>query len=550
MATKMSLWGRLTTGITAFREAFVTAGLQQITEYDFSDFDARRLRYEMYWAFYENSAYRNIHKWAQRMKTEYGLYRHIRNIYNPSYRLGEFWKMHLMGGILDPMAGDGKFKPNALPIIIPEENQDSQVNLRKAIAQIWKWSNWQINKDILTLHGPIFGDVGLMVVDDLEKGQVYIDVIHPGTIYDIETDPMGNVKSYTLLEQRVDPDNANMVATYKEEAIRGDGESVVYRTFKNEEPYPWDNEEAEWSVDYGFIPLVIAKHNDVGLEWGWSELHAGRPKFQELDDLASKTNDHIRKSVDPPWFFSGVSKRKGEDQLSRAETEPTEDRPQPQREELNAIYAGNERARATPLIADLELEAALKGITEMMEEVERDYPELQMDVWRAIQTNSGRALRLARQRSEVKVIQRRANYDNALIRAQSMAISIASLRNSEGEEGYDSFAGFNIDSFKEGKLEHYIGNRSVYGKDPLDDLEIDQKFWEVATIAEPLIGLEYYLQRAQWDEKDIKDAVEAYEKRKEELKEQAQNEQANMRGDNGNMRPEKESKTRIDKVEE
>jgi hypothetical protein len=52
-----------------------------------------------------------------KFKTAYGVYKHVRHLYNPAYRLGEFWASHLQGGLLDPDAGDGDAVPSALPIL-------------------------------------------------------------------------------------------------------------------------------------------------------------------------------------------------------------------------------------------------------------------------------------------------------------------------------------------------------------------------------------------------------------------------------------------------
>ena len=103
----MSFWDRMTAGVRAFREAFLTADIQPGQDDDWAAFEARQLRYAIYWSYFENTAYRNIHKWAQALRAEYGLYAHTRNIYNPAYRLAEFWVAHLMGGALDPKAGEG-----------------------------------------------------------------------------------------------------------------------------------------------------------------------------------------------------------------------------------------------------------------------------------------------------------------------------------------------------------------------------------------------------------------------------------------------------------
>ena len=56
-----------------------------------------------------------------------------------------------------------------------------------------------------------------------------------------------------------------------------------------------------------------------------------------------------------------------------------------------------------------------------MTEIEKDYRELHLDENLAIQTGSSRAIRVARQKTEAKVIQRRPGYDDALVRADQIA---------------------------------------------------------------------------------------------------------------------------------
>jgi hypothetical protein len=234
--TDVSIWNRLkvatTMAVQAFREGYVTAGVTESAE--FGDFGGRQMRYEILWAMYENTAYRNIHTWATSYRNQYGLYRYIRGIYNPSYRLGEFWKSMLWGGELD--AGAGVI--GAIPI------QTEDDKLRAAIAALWQVSNWGINKE----------------------------VIHPSTIKSITTDPRGFIKAYQIEETRL---LNGRKAVYLETAER-DGEDVIYKTYANNQLYAWDGENAEWSAPYGFIPLVVVQHNNVGLDWGWSEVHAGR----------------------------------------------------------------------------------------------------------------------------------------------------------------------------------------------------------------------------------------------------------------------------------
>lgn len=217
--------------------------------------------------------------------------------------------------------------------------------------------------------------------------------------------------------------------------------------------------------------MVVVKHNDVGLDWGWSEIQPGRSKIHEVDDIASKLSDQIRKTVDPIWFFSGVPKPNSSPTATETQLTGTEalNRPQPGREELTSLYASNPDAKAMALISETDLSGILEHIKAMLSEIERDYPELKLiaDLQQASGDISGRALRIAQGPAADKVLQRRVNYDDALKRIQQMAVAIG------GERGY--FQGFNLQSYEAGNLDHQIGDRPVFMPDRLDELEILQK---------------------------------------------------------------------------
>lgn len=450
---------RLTAATKAFQKPDIISNPLDL-DANFNDWSSRRLRYDIYWAFYENSVYdemaSNFRDWVKNYKTQYGLYKYIRNIYNPAYRLGEFWKAHLWAGATDD-----------IPLIFPEGEENAA--LEDAIRQIWQWSNWETKKDITTLYGAIMGDVGILVVDDIEKGRVYLDVIHPGNITFIEKDAMGNVRGYEIQEERQDPRTAReKTVTYTEIAMR-DGDNVVYATLLDGKPYAWSGEESTWEKPYGFIPMVLIQHNDVGLQWGWSEVHPGQSKFREADDLGSKIDDQIRKMVEGAWLLAGVSKPSASPTATETSLTGTNalNRPQPGREEMPIFY-GPTGAEAHSLIGDLDIEDTSNHIMTIIKEIERDYPELRLLALENDQGSniSGRALRIARQPAETKVNQRRPNYYNALKRANQMAVAIA------GFNGYGGFNGFGLDSYDQGLLDHSIGKMPIFAVDPLDDLEL------------------------------------------------------------------------------
>jgi hypothetical protein len=500
-------------GISAFREAYMLAEMEGFEgdvanafSQDFSSPDSRATRYDVLWAYYQGNAYRNLHKWAKKLKHDYGLYTYIRDIYNPAGRICNFHQTHIWGGHLDKVAGDGSEKPSALPI-----TDVANESLREAIAKIWQWSRFRIYKDIVTLYGSVYGDVFLKVVDMPDRELVYIDRVHPGWIVDVRRNALDEITYYEMQYMRLDPERNNgQKATYTERATLLDN-GVVYQTLRNNQPYDWDGYGEEWVIEYPFVPLVHIQHFNVGLDWGWSELFQKLSTFRELDDQASKLGDQVRKMVDSPWFFTGV--RPGKDggtiTIEGLGTENEGTVSEISREETPLLYAYEPGARAFPLVAELDIEAALNHVKEISFEVERSYPELRTALWRGRGQGdvSGRALILARQEADDKVTSRRVNYDEKLVTAHRMALAIA------GEAGYD---GFNAYSFQDwdgdtGPSAHTIkADRPVFKPHPSESLDHSRQLWTNAALAQRVgVPLDIFLKDQQWDPERIAEITDS-----------------------------------------
>ncbi|HRF49094.1 MAG TPA: phage portal protein [Anaerolineales bacterium] len=478
-------------GVRAYKSAWMASGPDDTSE--FGLVDARRMRYAVKWGYFEGTPYERINAWAEGLKADAGLYRAIRSIYNPAGRLGDFWSTYLLGGRL-LIDGDGRAaNGGALPIIT-----DSDA-VREAIAYLYHESNLQSAKDVMALRGAVFGDVALRVVDEVDK--VYIECLNPANIADVDLDARGYVKAYRYVEVRTDPDDPDGLtkAVYSETAERGDGDSVVYRTYKDDQPYSWSEDQPEeWEEPYGFIPLVMVQHRNVGLKWGWSEAHKTVSKIREADDLASKLSDQIRKSVDAPWLLAGVPKPDEKPTMvgDRGKVaRSTENTDKQVRQDVPIIYAP-EGAQPHAMVAPLDISATVEHIREVLSDIERDHPELKLMVLRASGTTSGAALRTAQEPVEVVVNQRRTAYDDGLRRAMQMAMSIG------GHRGI--FKGFGLDSYRRGDLDFSIGERPVFGVSEQDKSETDLA---LANTAKAMMGIGYapdaYLRDRGWSEERI-----------------------------------------------
>jgi hypothetical protein len=510
-------------GWGSFRDAYLNADPMQQQQGGLGDFDAfsrweaRQCRYDIFWAMWQSNAFRELaHFWAAAFKHQLGLYKHTRNIFNPVHRCVEFHVAHLLGGTLDRAAGDGVRARTAVPIETENER------IRPAIAKLWRDGKFAAAKSVWTRYGACMGDAPLIVDDDPERQRVTLRVIHPGHLKWVDWDSAGNVRSYIIerwrydpqappvkdLNPTVDPRGTKTMVKYNEEAFVDKGQ-VTYRTWKNGALYNWrgftaDGAElpAEWTVPYDFIPLVLAQHQDIGLPWGVAEPHAMLSKSVEADDQASGLGDQIRKRIRAPKLLSGMRAPTGPPFDTRENCKPTWS--ETDRQETPFLY-GPEGTQVHDLTNDLDVPGVSSHIKSIVEELERDYPELQMDIW-ATGDPSGRALRVARQRTEHKIQERRVGYDSGLVQAQKYALAIGSLR------GYPGYEGFTGDPREDGDLDHDIAHRPVFAPDPLDDTEEASAFWlMVGNAVKAGMPLEIVLEREGWDMEDIQKVVQVKE---------------------------------------
>jgi hypothetical protein len=508
--------------ITAFRESMLNADPGQGramfggTLDEWSRLESREFRYSLNWGMHQNDAYRElVHRWATRLKVRYGTSRHIRHIYNPAERLGNFYQGHTFAGPLDREAGDGESAPSALPIVTENEA------IRPAIARLWEDSCWSIVKDILTLWGAVLGDAAIRIVDDPARGQVRKELVYPGHLARVEFDSQHDVKAYLLRRwaedpsvggpERLDPVTAGVEmvrpVVYAERCYR-DGDLVVFETFKDGKPFAWNGVASSWTEPYGFVPLRVLNHRSVGLDWGVNCFHGGLPQFMEVDDQASVLGDNNRKKLNGPWLMTGVRsmaelKGAGVDRSKRTPAENAAD-PEPQRSELNLLFAHSVDARAISMTADIDIAGMCEHIRDMLAQIEKRYPEMLADVGMGGGHMTAEAVRNARQIAAARVQLIRPAYDAAEVATNQMALAIGGLR------GYPGYEGFGLDSFEAGTLDHSIGHRPVFEVDPLDAINEDQAFWQACNEAVKAgVPLPLYLERNGWSEEDLKALADA-----------------------------------------
>lgn len=479
----------------AFSSAITTGGTAQ--ENAFDSWEHRQIRYAVMWAHFQNNAYRDINLFATSLKTSHSLYPHIRDIYNPTFRIGTFHQNHLWAGVLDMEAGNGEDEPSCWPIM------DAEQPVRDGLSQLWRVSKMDNFKNLYALTGAVLGDVFIKVVDDAFNERVYLERVDPRHVPRVRKNSLGEVTAYTIRYPVLIDEEQNKWAMYEERAdLIPEGGGVRFQTLADDVPHAWDGISSDWIVDYPFVPFVHILHNDVGDAFGWPEAFPKLSTMRELDDITSKVSDQIRKMVDSIWLFSGVKK-------PRRGTAPEVENANIGRDEVPAIYAPDPASKPHPLVAPLDLMASLEHIKDLMSDIENSFPELRVvsGTERTSGDISGRALLITRQEVEDKMRERRVMYNTQLILAHRMGLFIGGQKSYEGFQGFGSVEGLEDEAFY-----HTIGSTNVFTTMETERMELEKQLWINAALAQRVgVSLEIFLRREGWSEEKVTEIINSEE---------------------------------------
>lgn len=436
----MAFWSRIVTAIQAgVQTAIKTYNEKALIPDDtlgWDDYAYRLFRYSLNDAYYNNTIYQDILTFAATHREKRKLYAYVRGIYNPVARLCDLYVAKVYGGNLDYE----KLMRGAIPIA------QADPRLRTAICQLWLWSNWGQQKSLYVRNGAKLGDSFIKIVDEPDRRKVRMEVLHPSRVRDVTVDAVDNVKAITIEYLRSHPERPDTLVWYTEII---DGE--WYRTFLNNQPYAFYQDATgkmvdAWRNPYGFVPVVKTSHKDMGLRFGASAFHMSLPKIDELNDAASLLNDQIRKTMNPPWYLAGVNSTNKKDIKS---SKSEEDR------DSVTILTGPEGSQPYPMVMPVNIADAGANVDRILLEIERDMPELALYKIREAGNMTAPGVSAGYSDAIDRFVEARGNYDDGLVRAQKMGVSIGGFR------GYDGFEGYTLDSFAAGALEHSIAERPV-----------------------------------------------------------------------------------------
>ncbi len=439
--------------VQAFRETFVNpeqpVALSQAS---------RKLHYSVLWSYYTNSAFEEAVRWQSYRQT-FGLYRYTRSIYNPTQRIVDFYVNHVYPGVLSE---DGARLPAGVQLAIPLAD-DTDEKLRAAIAQFWQWSNWQEQMATVVTYAGVTGSAMAELQDDLARAKVTASVIWPGHVAEIELDDTGNVKSYALEYEVLESDARGMMRPY---LYRKEVDSESFRFFKDDSPFDYDGQGAEYANPYGFVPAVWFRHINQGSEFGAPAIRGSIGKIDELNSLASHIVDDIHKQINNPVIIGSAGRivslfkqsAKANEELAESDTSGRQ---------ATTLLKGDADVKVERLSGNLNLADAIPYVESLIAEIEHDFPELTFyrELRQMSQVTGPAAARLTGDVG-AKVLRAQAGYDQQSIKLFQMAVAIAGWRLSRGDYGgataqQRKFAGFDLASYERGELDFAIMPRPL-----------------------------------------------------------------------------------------
>ncbi|MCA9936205.1 MAG: hypothetical protein H6662_15555 [Ardenticatenaceae bacterium] len=381
----------------------------------------------------------------------------LKAIRNPAQRVVKFYADTIWPGRL----------PTALPLDLTGNK-----GLQKPIEELWKWSNWQARKQLMVRQTAVLGEVFIKVAQPEGKERVYLQLIRPEFITQCERDEQDNI---TYLRVDVPRARREGVATsfylHTEVWDKAGGTARFWEHDKTPEtpldqlgaPKQRYDLEATWGID--FVPWVRAVHMDIGESRGVGAYLLQLDKIDEANRLATRLHTMLFRHNDVTWALKA-------NMMDAATGRPLP----PPRVATSTDSDGNDvvdlagekfirlpgMSELQSLVPNLNYEAALSALNAHMAELKNDLPELRYYDLPELGELSGRAIRLLMGPAVTNAAEVRSNLEDALVRAQKMALTI----------GQNAGIWENLGSYEDGDLEHGFEERPIIPIDRYEQAEI------------------------------------------------------------------------------
>lgn len=297
--------------------------------------------------------------------------------------------------------------PGGWAVVGEDENPDNDWAQARDLA--FAWSKWSTEGVLYVHYGAQYGLTGLRISDNPghpEGARVIIQPVDPTTFMLI---------SPSQYDERV------AMAIYVEQRSDEVGEPFEYAevitpetvtTYKNGEPFGFDEREPEAPNPYGFVPFVEIKHKKTGKPFGECTYQMAIPPLDEVNKMATELAGVIGDNRDPQVVIIGA--------------------------EAGDLERGKDTVWYIPLGGDvkmivpsIDVVGTLEFIKDVKAEVKDSLPELAFDELKSKTQIATATLELQLMELVLKIHRVRPNYDDGLRQALVMAAQIAGVIGAE-----------------------------------------------------------------------------------------------------------------------
>lgn len=396
----------------------------------------------------------------------------IAGLFNPVKRVCELYARNVFHGNF----GDEIF----IAETVGTERQKKPVNPRilDPLERIWKWSNINVEKERLPRLNAVLGNAGLRVVavvgddypnDRLEDRRVYIQIEHPIIIDDVMYSVRGDVEQiitqYWVREGSLSLTNTALSEYRKYRDLQT---AEFFEVERDGKPF---NEltqtefasasDARRPNVYGFVPYVVAFHEKLEGEWGAWAIAGEEQKIDRLNALVAHINRQIYRHINATWLVNSDGNAPKEFNFGGTRVLFFK----------RKVSENSTDTTVTPMVANLSLGDAINEAKFILEELRDSLPELKAIDGVFLSGQSGQTVAQLRLPAEEKLLAARANNEDALIRAQKMALSLGIVLGL-WDVGTGTGSKENAQqAFQRGLLDHRFNERRALAITKAEDLE-------------------------------------------------------------------------------
>jgi hypothetical protein len=444
----------------------------------------QRAIYEMLELYYQNNGLYDVIAmsgyetgiWTEAMKP----------LGNPANRCVEYYVSTVWPGPIE----------QALPIVTDNER------IIEPIMQIWKWSNWGVNKQLSMRWFANLGDMFIKVPtrsnSEGRVDQVFLQLVKPNYVTDLDEDERGY-----LTYIRMDIPFIKREGDKTKPLTRTEVWDKLQNSFRVWEHDKGPDEELNRLGDpienrgitefgFDFIPVVHGKFRDTGEDRGVCAYMHTLDKIDELNRMITRLHQIMFRWNKTHLVVKANAMDPSGRPMAPPKIERSDDRENDEVTDSD-IYFMPGVSDIGALVPNIDYAAYVTEIKRQIDEIEQDLPELAYYRMRELGSQiSGKAVRLLLTSAIDRALEARGNAEEALARANQMALTIGGI------------AGLfkDIGTYESGDFEHAFAEREVIPVPESEQAEI------VRTETGAGVPLVVSLRRHGWSEDQIKEVEE------------------------------------------